>query len=363
MFKKSILILILCCVIVFFYTCQREEIINSNVISTTGVFVLYEGQFGVPTSYDYAFINLTNDSVYTDVYQNSNGGAFLNAFPDGMKLYSNQDLYVTAQGNFGQPGTIYKINSTNNQLIASANFGSNPYNLVISNNKIYATNFAGTSVTVLDLNLNILINSVDVGPNPADLIYALNRIYVAKTSFTTENSLSIIDIFSNQVSKVFLNAPPVSVANNTGGVYVSDFTEKKLYVLDSLNTTQIIDSINLASFQAFNNDASGEILTIDAQTLYIVGVDTVQFANIGKVVYKYNLPTQSLSVLIDDPAISNIYGISYESQARRIYIADDNGGSSNGEVRVYDQTGVLVKVYSDIGGRFPKRFAFKYTEQ
>src|SRR5437870_1520986 len=83
--------------------------------------------------------------------------------------------------------------------------------------------------------INILVSTLAVGPNPADLIYALGRIYVAKTSYTTENSLSIIDIFSNQVSKIFLNAPPVSAANNTGGVYVSDFTEKKLYVLDTLN--------------------------------------------------------------------------------------------------------------------------------
>ena len=363
MFKKFALIAVLCFIIACYFGCQREEVVNNSVLSTSGVFVLYEGQFGVPASYDYAFINLTNDSLYTNVYQNSNNGTFLNAFPDGILLNQNQDLYLTAQGNFAGPGTIYKINSANNQLISSLSFGSNPYNLVINNNKIYVTNLSGSSVTILDLNLNIMVSTLAVGPNPADLIYALGRIYVAKTSYTTENSLSIIDIFSNQVSKIFLNAPPVSAANNTGGVYVSDFTEKKLYVLDTLNATQIIDSINLASFPAFTNEASGDILAGDPQTLYIVGVDTVQFSNIGKILYKFNITTRTLSVLINDPSITDMYGVSYESNNKRIYVADNNGGSSNGEVRVYDINGQFIKNYPDIGGRFPRRFAFKYTQQ
>lgn len=357
--SKRIIFILTSALLLIAYGCQREEIVNTSVVSASGLFVLYEGGF-TPGSGDYAFINLTNDSVYSSVYRNSNNGAYLNLFPDGMLLYLNQDLYVTAQGNYNGPGTIYKINSQTNQLISSANFGNNPYNLCVAAGNIYVTNISGSSVTRLDLNLNV-VRTISVGPNPADLIYALGRVYVTKASYTNENSLDIIDIYTNQVSRIYFNAVPLSAANNTGGVYVSDYTTKKIYVLDSLVAAQVNDSINLASFPVFTNDGVGDIISGNPRTLYIVGLDTVQFANIGKKVYKYDIFTRALSLLIEDAELANAYGISYEPESERIYIADDNGGNSSGEVRVYNNLGQFIKSYS-IGGYFPRRLAFKYIQ-
>jgi hypothetical protein len=362
MLKKIIFAFLTCALAAAFVSCERTQVINTRVVSTSGVFVLYEGNFGMPNSYDYAFIDLIDGSVYANVYQNSNNGAFLNAFPDGMMLYFNQDLFVTAQGNYAGPGTIYKINSTTNQLIASANFGSNPYSLTITNNNIYVTNLTGSSVTKLDLNLNIL-SSIPVGANPADLIFALGRIYVAKASYTTENSLSIIDVISNRVDTVLFNAPPVSVANNTGGLYVSTFTNRKLYIMDSIVATLITDSIDLNNYPAFVNDAAGDILAGDSRTLFVVGVDTVQFTNVGKAVYKLDFVTGSFTRIIFDPEISDIYGISYEPVNSLIYIADVNYPNSHSEIRVYNTTGQLIKTYADIGGSYAKRIVFKYREE
>jgi hypothetical protein len=360
--KKLILIL----TAVLLAGCQREQVINVPVVTTSGVLVLHEGLFNNPNSYDYSFINLSNDSVYTNVFRNSNNGQTLNAFPDGMQLYLNQTLYVSAQGNFQSQGTIYKINANNNQLQASANFGVNPYSLVIdlTTSKIYVTNLSGSSVTQLDLNLNILIDAIQVGDSPTELISALQRIYVAKASYTSEFSVAILDVYNpTQVSKIFFNAPPISVANNTGGVYVSTYTGKKLYVLDSLIATQVNDSIDLSTFSAFTDEGCGDVLAADSRTMLIVGVDTSAFGYVGKNLYKYDLVTLSLTKIIADPEISDIYALAYEPNDRYIYIGDPNGGLNPAEVRVYNTSGTLVRVYPNTGGYYPARFAFKYEQE
>jgi len=90
--------------------CGDEDIVTNDPVTTTkGVFVLYEGAFGQPQSYDYAFIDTGLDTVFSNVYQNSNSGATLNSFLDGMQLVGNE-LFISAQGSFGQPGSMYKIN-------------------------------------------------------------------------------------------------------------------------------------------------------------------------------------------------------------------------------------------------------------
>jgi len=357
--KKLILIL----TAVLLAGCQREQVINVPVVTTSGVLVLHEGLFNNPNSYDYSFINLSNDSVYTNVFRNSNNGQTLNAFPDGMQLYQNRILYVTAQGNYQSQGTIYKIDATTNGLQASRNFGVNPYSFVIdaSTNRIFVTNLNGSSVTQLDLDLNILINDIQVGDSPTELISALQRIYVVKASWASEYSIAVIDIYNpTQVSKVFFTAPPISAANNTGGIYVSTYTTKKVYVLDSLVATRVKDSIDLNTIPGFTDEGIGDVAAGDSRTLFMVGVDTSEYGYVGKNLYKYDLVTLSLTKIIADPEISDIYALAYEPNDRYIYIGDPNGGLNPAEVRVYNTSGTLVRVYPNTGGYFPVRFAFKY---
>jgi YVTN family beta-propeller protein len=181
--------------------CGDEDMVTNNpVTSTKGIFILYEGAFGQPQSYDYAFIDTGLDTVFSNVYQNSNSGAALNSFPNGMLLVGNE-LFIAAQGTFGQPGSMYKINSTTNQLIISSpSVGNNPYNFAFANGNIYITNTGSDYVKVTDMNFGAVIDSLSVGFNPADILLAGGNVYVGKQSFTFENSLAIINS-SNQVIK------------------------------------------------------------------------------------------------------------------------------------------------------------------
>jgi hypothetical protein len=339
---------------VLFYGCSRDEVLTNPVNSTQGIFVLYEGG-SVAGSGDYSFINIANDSIFNDVYQNSNQNSNLGLYPDGLVL-SGTNLFVTSQGSYGGPGKIFKINSADNKLISSAVFGANPYDLTVTNDGIFVTNLASDYVTKLDLNLGNP-TSITVGSSPSKIIFAENNLFVAKQSYTSENSLAIINPLSLQVSKIFFSSPPVSVESNTGGIYVSTFTSKKLYVLDS-DLLTVIDSV-VFSAPEFTNTAVGEVVAGDASTLYVIGLDTSAYFSTGKAIYKVNTSNKQVSVFINDPAINDIYGIAYDAVNGRVVIADSRFGVENGQVKVYNNDGTIRNTYT-IGGKFPRKFAFKY---
>lgn len=361
--KKLMAVFVFCFILVFtssiFIGCGDEDVIlNNNVITANGVFILYEGVFGQSNSYDYGFIDLNTGNVNSNIYRSVNGNN-LNAFPDGMVLHLNSDLYICSQGNYSGPGSIYKINSTNNQLISSrVSFGRNPYNFVIHNNRIYVSNIAGDFITVMNLDFSSVNDSLAVGSNPSDIIYALDNIYISKASYTTENSVAVINTITNSVSKVYFTAPPVSVANNIGGIYVSTYSNKKLYVLDS-SSAQVIDSIALT----INEPAIGTIIAGSPRTLYILGVSDTSFAgNIGKKVYKYDILNRSVdpNFNVEFTGNNDVYGITYEPFERRIYISNSKSGQQNAELLVYDENGALLRTYPDVGGKLSKRIAIKY---
>lgn len=340
--------------VIFLYSCS-DSTVNPPTPPPTlqGIFILNEGTFGDPLSYDYSFINLSNDSVYSRVFRSANNLS-LNSFPDGMVLYRDNNLYVTAQGNYLAQGTIYKINSDNNQLISSRNFGKNPYNLVIINDRIYVSNIAGSYVSIMDINLNSITDSLETGPNPSDMIYALGKVFVAKASYTSDNSLALINTSNNSVSKIFLAHPPVSVTENVGGVYVSSFTGKKLYIIDSSGF--LSDSIALN----IEESAIGDIVSGNPGFIYFTDYNTSTYSS--KRVYKINILSGQIdpSFNIQLSGLDDVYGISYDRASQRIYITNSKGGTQNGELRIYDLDGRLVKTFSDIGGKFPKRVALKY---
>jgi hypothetical protein len=298
--------------------------------------------------------------VNNNVFANSNSGASLGKFPDGI-ISNLTYLYITAQGNYAGPGKMYRLTQSDNKLVnTSIDFGTNPYDMVLANNYFYITNTGGSTVSKVGLNLDILNPGLPVGPNPSKIISALHSIYIAKQSFTSENSVAIINYLNDVVTKAYFPGPPVSVAFNEGVVYVSTYAHKKLYVLDSTTTNHILDSIpvNVPS------TAIGEIVAGDYQTMYIVGIDDTTYGGyVGKKVYKLNLDTKQIdnSFLIQMLGTDDVYGISYEGTVSNlIYIGNSKGGAINGDVRVYTTAGTLLKTYS-IGEKYPHKFVFKYS--
>lgn len=316
----------------------------------------------MPGSGDYSFISTKNDSVANNVFQNSNNGANLGLLPDGMIIYTNLELFVSSQGSYGGSGKMFRINSRTNKLTDNVTFGTNPYSFTYTTGRLYATNIAGSTVTKLDLDLNVL-STITVGPNPSEITNAGNYVYVSKASYTTQNTFTVLDIRNdNAIIQIPFTSTPVSSAAINGKVYVSTYTNKTIYIMnytDTLNPNVVNDSIVLSP-QVFTRPASTLIVAADFNTLYVVGADTGAFGyNVGKTVYKIDIPSKSVTQFVDLTGSDDIYGFDYDKEREYLYIANTKGGLTNGQVIKYDQQGVLVKTY-EIGGKFPRRFAFAY---
>ncbi len=349
---RKIFLLFLGLSVICFSACSYDNPVVATKFELNGVFVLYEGTSN--GGGDYSFIDIKHDSVLNDIFGNSNGGMSLNLQPHSIYLYVNQNIYIVARGPGGMQGSVYKINAANNQLITSRDFGRNPYGLLYLNQKLYISNSSASSVTVFDLDLNMVRDSIEVGPNPAQVAYAIGNIFVAKLSTTPERSLAVMDVITYGVQKIFFNYPPISAAVNTGGMYVSTYTGKKLYLLDSLSNV-VSDSISVTTA----NTAIGEVIAGNPLTLYVVGGSAIAGGIEGREVLAVNLQNSPPSVSILIPAgtggLGFIYGIAYESLNKEIYLADIRG-----KVFIYDaSTGAFKKLY-DIGGPNPAAFAFKY---
>jgi hypothetical protein len=102
----------------------------------------------------------------------------------------------------------------------------------------------------------------------------------------------------------------------------------------------------------------------NSNTIYVVGVDVVNFVDVGKEIWKVDVlnfpPAVSLLIPYQPGVTNNIYGMAYEEITSEIYLADNNGGNQNGSVRVYDAGNGNFKRSYSIGGKNPVRFTFKY---
>jgi len=189
-------------------------------------------------------------------------------------------------------------------------------------------------------------------------MYALNYVFVSKSSFLAQKSLAAINIFSYSVDRIFFNSLPISSAVNNGGIYVSTYTSKKVYLLDSL-IGGITDSIYVPS----NGTAIGDLISGSPLKLYVVG-GNAGTAFTGREVWRIDLLSQppNVELLISSQDISGINGIGFEPINNEIFISDTNGGGTYGEVRVYDAYNGNWKKTYPVGGRNPAKLAFHYKQ-
>lgn len=338
--------------------CSEDNNPLVPVLTHKGAFVLYEGLFGQSQTYDYGFIDFNDNSVSVNVYQNSNNGANLNSVPDGIQVYGNY-LFIAAQGSFGQQGTVYKIDAVSNQLVSSKNIGLNPYSLRCTNNgRIFITNTAGDYITVLDTSLNIVQDNISVGSSPSEITLSGDYIYISKQSYTSENSLAIVNINDLSVNKIFFEKPPVCAEAYDGRIFVSTYTGKKIYTISGATNT-IADSVVLN----ITEPAAGYISVLNSGTLFVMGVaDTLFSSNVGKRIYKLDLVNKIIdpNYNIIYSGVNDAYGMAYNMNTQQLFVVNSKSGTTNGEVNIYDNGGNLIRNYPDIGGKFPKKIAFLY---
>lgn len=342
MLKKSFIFIGLI-VAALFTCCSRDTIINITGSNTGTVYVLYEGGQN-PGSGDYSLIDLSIGTISNDVYKNSNSGQLLNQYPDGVRL-SDSALYLTAQGSFGNEGTIYKINARTNVLVSAHNAVINGYSIDISGTKGFVTSGPSGKVLVFDLATLIIIDTISVGVYPQEILAYNDKVYVGNQSVfggAEDSTVSVIDANTNQViATVIVGKDPNSIVLlDDGRIMVSSSGANRVSII---NGTSLQASVNTpVSF-------SGGLAVGNSNRVYLSsGPNTVSLIDASNLTVTNFLTADS---------VVNVYGIGFDKNNNRLYLADAKNFTSNGEVFIYDSNANFVAKYTT--GVAPRRIIFK----
>ena len=334
---------------IFFYSCADEgpSVPDTSGNSLKGVYILYEGS---SINTDYAYYDAINGNITNDVFRTSNSGQTMGFVPGDMHIKSNSDLFITCRGTNSVNGSIYKINASTHKLISLRQLVNNPSGFTINNNDIVIANVGSNYVTKIDAGLNMIRDSIITGPMPANVLYGFNKYIVCKSAFTSEQSLASINEVNNDVTKIFFDFAPVSSSYNLYGYFISSYTRKTIFRLNS-DDFHKVDSIILPTQFGFIGDIFKKSATVFLGIAGNKEIWEVSIASNGAL---------SASIKIVQTSGMTISDVVYEETKNEIYIADNNDGLFNGEMHIFDASSGALKNTIPLGGRNPVRFAFRY---
>lgn len=333
---------------VFISGCEPEEgpTVSNYIKPLDGVYILYEDQAGLV---DFAFYDVIMNTVTDNVFSIFNQGRKLGVTAGDMKINNTRDLFISTLGVQGSEGALYRISVNNNAATDSIIFGRNPYGFAINNNRLIISNLGSSFASLLDLDFNIITDSIEVGPQPVGVLYGFGKYVITRSGASPENSLALIDESSNFVQKLYYPSNPVSALYNVSGIFVSSFTSKKIFRIDSKNF-ETIDSFSVPTSQL----TIGQIVfKTQSKFLIVAGAREIWEAETVNNTLQFRL-------LYEGNAGINILNIAYESTGNQVFIAEGYDMISNGAMYIIDAETGLTKSTHQLGGRRPVRFAFKY---
>ena len=151
-------------------------------------------------------------------------------------ILHNGFLYVT--GLF--TGIVYRINTTSGQVTGTVNVGTAPEALHVIGNKLYvsnagnyALNYAGSSVSVIDLDTFTVLSTIPVNANPQYLANHNGMLHVSCTGNWTDigGAICIIDPSTDTlVHTIDMGGTPGGIwMQNSGNAIVADSNGANLY--------------------------------------------------------------------------------------------------------------------------------------
>lgn len=306
-------------------------------------YILSEGSYSANSS-KLSLYDIMQNNFTLNIFSPGNPGLY----PDGLIFY-NHHLYMLEQGSYGGQGKIYKLDS-NGTVLASRSFGTNPYSLAISNNKIYTTNGPSGKVKVLNLNTFEDIKEINSGVYPQEIISAGNRVFVCNESLyggADDWTITVISSTNDSVvGKISLRKDPSSVALSNDGKLIAGCRGAggKIYKIDPL-TLQKIDSVTLPS--GFDKDIS---VDLQSENLYYI--------NYNNGVSRLNLLTRQVTDIINNTSPSSyFYGYNYDYTRGKHYVSDAKNFITAGSVYIYNSSGVRENTLNT--GIAPRRIIFK----
>lgn len=332
--KKNKLSFAACIITIFLLSCSKNNTPAPPPTPpkvTTGVFVLNQGSYGANnttlTYYDFATGTQT-----TDFFKNVNGFGLGDTGSDfiiyGSKMYivMNVSGYVAVAN-----GISAKFIDTISFKNAGVNRG--PENIVAAAGNIFVSSTDGT-VAVIDTNSLAITKFITVGSNPAQMVVTNDILYVSNTggfSASFDSTVSVIPLNTlSESARIVVGINPGSITtDNAGNIYVecsgNYTTVKPRLVKININSSilQAVDS-TFGTLQYYG----GNLLTTGG-----TGAPNVGIFNIT------TLASVRSSFITDGTVIANPYGLDIDPATGDVYVGDAKDYVSPGEVFCFDKTG------------------------
>ncbi len=298
----------------------------------SGAIIVNEGHFQQGDA-SLSFYDNDNKNIYNDVFAAENGEALGDV---GNSIYIRDSLAYIVVNNSDKIEVINTSTFRRRQVITLPP-GTSPRHLAFSDqNNLFVTSLYGGKVLIIDSGSGKVAGEITVAANPEELLRINDRIFVANSGFGAGNTISVIDLNTNQVltgitvgdNPRFLRQDPYGrVHALCSGAFndwadPNDDTPGGVWVIDP-SGLNVMDTLLMPAGQhpgKFDISAGGTgyvvmentIMSYDAETMEILSAD-----------------------LIPGMAIQ-IYGLRYNNYENLLYILDAVDYVSAGKLWIFD---------------------------
>ena len=153
-------------------------------------------------------------------------------------------LYAANLGSGAQRGSVAVFDTSSGKMLERIGVDVNPYDLALSTDgsRLYVSNWASQSVSVIDTESMKVVNVIAVGPNPNAMIMGPDgRLYV---SCANDNTVNVIDTKERRVVEQISTAlTPRSPEGSTPNAMVLDVARHRLFVANADNNDVAVINI------------------------------------------------------------------------------------------------------------------------
>lgn len=328
--KKIKQLLALAIVIIAFSSCQKEGKKTVLTENYKGIFVINEG--GFQKSNGSLGLYKPGSGEYFDVYQQ------VNETPLGDIVQSmaaiNQFYYIVVNNS----NKIEVVNQSDLRYKATINVNSPRQVFEISTTKAYISHLFSNEVSVLDLKSNTITKKININHSSDYFTIAKGKVFVG----TNSNKVMVIDsktdalldsvVVGKGINKLFRTKDSTVVVFSTGEV---DFGNGN--VLENGKITILNDSNEILVSKTLSTGSYGGSITYNEfnQKYY--------FSLGGKIIYEYNLLTNSIVEWKTLDNNQSVYGLNADKSNGDLYVMDAKDYSSAGAIYILDLNKNLKK--------------------
>ncbi|CAN5420450.1 hypothetical protein BH23BAC1_BH23BAC1_19160 [soil metagenome] len=317
-----------------------------------GVLISNEGNFGSSNS-SLSFYHRDTEEVENEVFEKVNNRPLGDVF-QSLYFHNNRGFLVINNSNKVEvvdENTLTSIDVIEDGL-------ANPRFFVASGNKGYVTNWGNfdqnfeldqSYVAVIDLNSMQVQKNIHTEAGTEDIVIANNKIF-ASNSFT--NTLSIINLNTEEVelNLVLSSAPGAIAGDRDGNLWIicsGDYeaANGKIFVIN-VNDNSIVKEIDLGlnpSAKLAVNQQGDAFYYFSGRSIYQIAINAVS--------------APEAPLITENALVGSFYGLGLDPQTNILYASDNVGFTGNGKVFRYQVNGTLIDNFS--AGIGPNGFWFK----